>query len=225
MYGKIFVSSKFKRMISISFDIFIRTFCLMFAFAYFTREASSMGEIILASNAILLQFIHFLSFGLDGFAHASETLVGNAIGAKNKYSFWNDIKTCMFWALLVSITYSLTYWFFFPTLFGLLTNIPEVKTAASEMKIWLAILPLIAVWPYILDGIFIGATQSRELRNAMIISLIIFFFAIHLLKPIYTWNGIWIALIIFMLARGVTLIFFFPKLISRLEKVSVTYTK
>ena len=107
----LFEPKKLKRLITINFNIFVRTFCLIFAFAYFTAQAAKFGDTILAANAILIQFIHFLSFGLDGFAQAAETLVGDSLGKKNIIKFRMVIRSTITLAVAVSLIYALCYWF------------------------------------------------------------------------------------------------------------------
>ena len=111
-YAKLLNSSKLQRMIAINLNIFLRTFCLIFAFAYFTSEAAKFGDNTLAANAILLQFIHFLSFGLDGFAQAAETLIGGALGERNRNKYRMTVKVTMTWAIGISLIYTVFYWLF-----------------------------------------------------------------------------------------------------------------
>ena len=128
---------------------------------------------MLAANAVLIQFLHFLSFGLDGFAQAAEALVGGALGAKDRATYKAAVKTATLWAVVVSVAYSIVYWFSGPLIIDLLTDLEDVRIAAKEAVPWLVLLPMIAVWPYMLDGIFIGATRSADMRNGMVISLVL----------------------------------------------------
>jgi MATE family multidrug resistance protein len=203
--SKQLLTKNLKRILTINFNIFIRTFCLIFAFAYFTAKAAKYGDIYLAANVVLLQFLHFLSFGLDGFAQTAESLVGAALGAKNKCSYKSAVKITTVWAICISAAYTLTYIIFSHEIIDMLTSLPSVRIVAKEFVIWLIVLPSIAVWPYMLDGIFIGATRSIEMRNSMILSLIVFILSVIILEFYYGYQGLWIALIIFMAMRGVTL--------------------
>ncbi len=209
---KLIDGTKLRRMIAINADIFIRTFCLIFAFAFFTAQAAKFGDAVLAANAVLLQFLHFLSFGLDGFAQAAEALVGQALGAKDRSAFKIAVRTSTIWAVGISITYAIVYWVFGPLIIDLLTDIESVRVVAKEAVIWLVFLPVIGVWPYMLDGIFIGATRSADMRNGMIISLAIFAVAIFFLKAEFGYHGLWFALTIFMAARGITLGVVYPRI-------------
>ena len=221
---RLFNAKELKRMVAINLNIFIRTFCLIFAFAYFTAEAAKYGDIVLAANAILLQFIHLLSFGLDGFAQAAEALVGGALGEQNKKKYRMAVKATMTWAFSISITCSLSYWIFGGLIIDLFTNNEDVRLIANDAIIWVIIIPLVAIWPYMLDGIFIGATRTRDMRNGMVLALIIFISFSILLIPGRGYDGLWISLIIFMGARGLTLAVSYPKIEKDLKMVPITKT-
>jgi len=208
---------KLRRMIGVNTDIFIRTFCLIFAFAFFTAEAAKFGDAVLAANAVLLQFMHFMAFGLDGFAQAAEALVGSALGAKDRFTFREAVKTSTLWALIVSVAFALVYWGLGTLIIDLLTDLEDVRIAAKDALNWLIVLPIVAVWPYMLDGIFIGATRSAEMRNGMIISLIVFIVALFVLKAEYGYHGLWFALTLFMIARGLTLGLVYPRIERGIE--------
>jgi MATE family multidrug resistance protein len=221
---RLFNAKELKRMVAINLNIFIRTFCLIFAFAYFTAEAAKYGDIVLAANAILLQFIHLLSFGLDGFAQAAEALVGGALGEQNKKKYRMAVKATMTWAFCISITCSLSYWIFGGLIIDLFTSNEDVRLIANDAIIWVIIIPLVAIWPYMLDGIFIGATRTRDMRNGMVLALIIFISFSILLIPGRGYDGLWISLIIFMGARGLTLAVSYPKIEKDLKMVPITKT-
>lgn len=208
----IFVAEKIKRMMFINLDIFIRTFCLIFAFSVFTAQAAKMDDDILAANAVLIQFQHFLSFGLDGFAHAAEALVGAAIGAGSRAKLRAAVVTAGIWALAVAALYTLIYAGVGAIIIQALTGIDSVRVGASEYLVWLMISPIISVWSFLLDGIFIGATRTAEMRNGMLISLAIFLAAVFVLQPIYGNHGLWLSLMLFMVARAITLGAYYPRL-------------
>ena len=221
---KLLDAGKLRRMVTLNFNIFIRTFCLIFAFAYFTAQATKFGDATLAANAVLIQFLHFLSFGLDGFAQAAEALIGDALGAKDRSAYKIAVKTTMVWAVAISFAYALLYWIFGPLIIDFLTDIESVRNTAKEVVIWLVIIPIIAVWPYMLDGVFIGATRSADMRNSMIISLIIFILAEYFLKMAFSYHGLWLAMTIFMGARGITLAIAYPKIERSLKMIPVAET-
>jgi len=209
--GSVWDVNKLKRTLGINIDIFIRTVCLLFAFAFFTSQASGFGDITIAAHLVLIQFQFFLSFGLDGFAHAAEALVGNSIGSKNRLALRHAVNISSKWAAGVAGAYMLVYAIAGEFIIGLLTSIPEVRIVATDYLIWLIISPAISVWSFMLDGIFIGATRSAEMRNGMLISLIVFISAALLLKPIMGYGGVWVAFTFFMIMRAVTLGIFYPR--------------
>ena len=126
------------------------------------------------------------------------------------------------WAVVISFVYSAAYWLLAPLIIDLLTDISRVRIIANQMTIWVICLPIIAVWPYMLDGIFIGATRSAEMRNGMIISLVIFIIAVSIFKQAFGFHGLWLALLTFMSARGITLAYSYPKIGNNLEIITVT---
>jgi len=209
--GSVWDLNKLKRTLGINIDIFIRTVCLLFAFAFFTSQASGFGDITIAAHLVLIQFQFFLSFGLDGFAHAAEALVGNSIGSKNRLALRHAVNISSKWAAGVAGAYMLVYAIAGEFIIGLLTSIPEVRIVATDYLIWLIISPAISVWSFMLDGIFIGATRSAEMRNGMLISLIVFISAALLLKPIMGYGGVWVAFTFFMIMRAITLGIFYPR--------------
>ena len=209
--GSVWDVNKLKRTLGINIDIFIRTVCLLFAFAFFTSQASGFGDITIAAHLVLIQFQFFLSFGLDGFAHAAEALVGNSIGSRNQLALRHAVNISSKWAAGVAGAYMLVYAIAGEFIIGLLTSIPEVRIVATDYLIWLIISPAISVWSFMLDGIFIGATRSAEMRNGMLISLIVFISAALLLKPIMGYGGVWVAFTFFMIMRAITLGIFYPR--------------
>ena len=196
---------RIKRTLAINIDIFIRTVSLLFAFAFFTSQASDFGDTTIAAHLVLIQFQLFLAFGLDGFAHAAEALVGNSIGANNRLALRHAVTASSKWAVGVAVAYTVVYLIAGNFIVELLTSIPEVQTVAKEFLFWLIISPIISIWSFMLDGIFIGATKSREMRNGMVISLAIFIAAVLIFKPIMGYEGIWLAFTFFMIARAITL--------------------
>ena len=208
--AQIFEPAKLRRLFGLNFDIFVRTLCLITAFALFTRQGATAGDAMLAANAVLMQLQHFLSFGLDGFAHAAEAMIGGAVGARDREALRRAVHITGQWAVIVAVGYTIVYLAGGPIIVGWLTDIAEVRDLAGEFLIWLAISPLVSVWSFMLDGIFIGATRTRDMRNAMIISFGVFAVALLSLQPIFGNHGLWAALMIFMVARALTLAFLYP---------------
>jgi len=211
-HGTIWVTEKIKRMFALNFDIFIRTISLLFAFSFFTSQASRFGDATIAAHLVLIQFQQFLAFGLDGFAQAAEALVGSSIGTKNKQAVRSAVIVSTKWAGGIAVGYTLVYWLAGDLIIQLLTSIQDVQAVANSFLIWVVISPLVSVWSFQLDGIFIGATRSKEMRNGMVISLIIFVGATFILKEQFGYGGIWLAFILFMTARAVTLGVYYPRI-------------
>ncbi len=204
--------AKLRRLFGLNFDIFVRTLCLITAFALFTRQGATAGDAMLAANAILMQLQHFLSYGLDGFAHAAEAMIGGAAGARDREALRRAVRITGQWAVIVAVGYSIIYAAAGPIIVGWLTDIAEVRDLAGEFLIWLAISPLVSVWSFMLDGIFIGATRTRDMRNAMIVSFGVFLIALLSLQPEFGNHGLWAALMIFMVARAATLACLYPSI-------------
>ena len=203
---------KIRRLIAVNRDIFIRTLCLIGAFALFTSISARMGDVILAANAILLQFEAIMAYALDGFAHAAEALVGDALGAGKRRRFRQAVKITSLWALIFSATFSAVYALFGTALIDLMTITPEVRATAYEYLPWVVAMPLAAVWSFQLDGIFIGSTRGTDIRNAMVISVVVYGAALVLLVPAMANHGLWLAMMVLMIARAVTLGLRYPRL-------------
>jgi MATE family multidrug resistance protein len=211
-WARIVARERMVALFRVNRDIFVRTLTLIFAFAYFTARSAEMGETRLAANAILLQLQNFLSFGLDGFAHAAEILVGSAVGARSRDAFRQAVRTSTLWALALAAGVSLALAIGGPLILSVFTSLAEVRAAALAYLPWMIASPFISIWAFQLDGIFIGATRTTAMRNAMLISLAIYLLACWALIPLLENHGLWLALMIFLGARGVTLGWCYPAL-------------
>ncbi|WP_281019542.1 MULTISPECIES: MATE family efflux transporter [unclassified Minwuia] len=194
-----------RRLLSANFDIFVRTACLIIAFSWATRVGARLGDLALAANAILMQMVHLLAYGLDGFAFAAEALVGGALGARSLGALREAVVASTIWALIVAVGVAIIYLVGGPLLIAVMTDQPDVQATAEAYLFWIVLYPLLAIWCYQLDGIFIGATQTAEMRNAMILSLGVFVVAILTLPDMFGNHGLWASLSIFNVARTVTL--------------------
>jgi MATE family multidrug resistance protein len=152
-------------------------------------------------------FQAFMAYGLDGFAHAVETLSGHAYGARDKAAFKAAVRTTTWWALAFSLPFSLVYWLFGGEIIDILSKTEDIRQVAREYLPWMVILPVLSVWSFLLDGIFFGLTRGSDMRNAMLISMLVYLAAIAVLTgPLDMENhGLWLAFAIFMVARAVTL--------------------
>ncbi|WP_300496861.1 MATE family efflux transporter [uncultured Methylophaga sp.] len=185
-------------------NVMIRTFLLISCFALFTTQGARQGDTVLAANSVLLNFITLMAFVLDGFANATEALTGKAIGRKSPPMLRKALSLTAFWSVLMAALFSLTYLLFGEWIIRLLTGIDEVIEYAGIHLVWVIIAPLIAVWSYLLDGLFVGATRSREMRNTMLFSALCCYLpAFYLLQPFGN-HGLWAALLIFLAARGLS---------------------
>ena len=203
---------KLKHFLLINRDIFIRTMCLVVVFSIFTARSASVDlenagdETILAVNSILMQFFMFFSFLIDGFAHASEALTGKFIGANDRPSLVRSTRLLFIWGTGISILFTLIYLFGGDLIFRMLTNNPEVIANAKPYFFWVIMVPMLSYTAFLWDGIFIGATAGPEMRNAMLISTLLIFFPAYILAGRIMGNhGLWLAFILFMIARGLTM--------------------
>lgn len=193
-------------------DILIRTLCLIFAFAYLTAQSATMGDVVLAGNAVLLQLQSFTAHGLDGFAHAAEILAGSAYGARDRSAFRRAVAVSGAWALATSALIAAIYLLGGQAIIALFTDIEAVRASAEAYLPWLIVAPLISIWGYQLDGIFIGTTRTAEMRNAMLASLAIYLVACWLLIPAMGNHGLWLAFTILSVARALSLALFYPRI-------------
>lgn len=203
---------KIRRTVGVNADIFVRTICLTTAFAYFTAQGARLGDVTLAANAVLMNLFTLMAFGLDGFAFAAEALVGGAVGARDRASLRSAVRVSSVWALVVAAIFAAVFAVAGQPLIALLTDIPEVRATAVRYRWWLVVLPLVSVWGFQLDGIFVGATRTAEMRNMMIVALAAFLLAELILMAAYGNHGLWLALCVFMAVRGVALALHYPAL-------------
>ena len=199
-----------RRLFALNRDILLRTLSLVAAYAWFTRTGARSGNAILAANAVLINFLWIAGYGLDGFANATEALVGEAIGARRVADFRAVLKASAVSAFTVAAALSLFYLVFGRNIIALFTNQQEIRALAAQFLPWLVVLPLVAVWSFLLDGVFIGATRAQELRNSMLISLIGFLALAVLLAARFGNHGLWCAMLAFMALRAITLALYLP---------------
>jgi MATE family multidrug resistance protein len=204
-------AARLARTIAVNRDIMIRTIVLLLSFAWFTAKSAEAGNVTLAVNSILLQFVTVSAFFLDGFALAAETLVGKATGGRSLRQFDMAAKLSTGWAAGISLVLTAGIFLFGGAVIDFLTIDAEVRAAARVYLAWAAVLPVLSVWCYQLDGIFIGATRSTEMRNAALVSSGIFLALWWLFLP-YGNHGLWAALTGFNLTRAASLGFYYPRL-------------
>ena len=200
------------RLLRVNGDIFLRTLCLVASFGWFAHRGASLGDTILAANALLLNFQTFMAFGLDGFAHAAEALVGAAIGAGDEAALRRSINLSLVWAFACAAAFSLVYLLLGPAIIALLTDQPDIRATALAYLPWAVLSPLVSVWSFQLDGVYIGATGTRALRDSMAIAACGFVTATLLLEPIFGNHGLWASLMVLMILRGATLGRWLPRI-------------
>lgn len=195
----------FKAFMSLNSDIFIRTFCLVFAFAFFDNQSAILGDMTLAVNGVLLQFTFWMSYGVDGFGYAAESLTGKYYGAKDENNFQKAIKASFVWGMGLAVIYSLVYGVFGESLLYIFTNQMDIIENAKMYLIWLVIFPIVATPAYIWDGIYIGITASKAMRVTMMVALILYLTFFYIQDAFYDFgnHGLWVALIVMMLSRTV----------------------
>lgn len=191
-----------KPLIFVNRDIFIRSLTLNLVFFLVTLQGTRLGGDTVAANMIILNGLLIMSYLLDGFAHAIEALTGKAIGEASPKSLMSVMVIAGGWALLISVGFFIGFLSFGHYFINLISNIPSVREAAYPLIPYLTLLPLISVWSYLLDGLFIGATKAKEMRNAMLLAFIIALPIGFLLLPFKN-NGLWLTFLLFMLLRGI----------------------
>ncbi|MGH6896380.1 MAG: MATE family efflux transporter [Geminicoccaceae bacterium] len=194
-----------RRLLAVNRDIMLRSLSLEAAFLGFTALSSRQGEIVLAANAVLLNFLIFAAFGLDGFAHAAEAIVGRHVGRGDVSGFRAATRANL--GLAVALAVLLVLAFAAGGGFGveLMTGLAEVRATAMNYLPYVVVLPLVAVFAFLFDGIFIGATRTAEMRNGMALALGVFLGSVALLMPPLGNHGLWLAMLLFMAARGLWL--------------------
>lgn len=195
----------FLRMIAVNRDIMIRSFVLLFAFGFFTAQSARGGDVVLAANEILLNFTMLAAFFLDGLAAAAEQFAGRAIGARYRPAFERSLRLVVGWGFVVGAVVSATVFFLGPLLIDLMTASPEVRAEARLYLPYAALVPIAGTLAYQMDGVFIGATWSAEMRNMMLVSVAVYLAVWFVLAPPLGMAGLWIALLVFVGVRGVTL--------------------
>lgn len=207
-------------MLRLNLDLMLRTFALLAAFTVFTSAGARQGDAILAANALLMHLQSLMAYALDGFAHAAETLSGSAWGRKNRRDFLGGIEAATLWAAIFSIGAAIAYAVAGPAILTLFTEHAEIVEEAVRYLPWMVLSPLVSVWSFMLDGIFVGTTRSAAMRNAMLLSLLVYLGLAWALLPGFGNHGLWIAFLGFMLARAATLAVLLPGLIRRLGPAS-----
>ena len=197
--------------LKINGDIFIRTFCLTFVFGFFYSQSSKMQANTLEINTILMQFLNWMSYGVDGFAYAAESLVGKYLGASNKEKLKLAVRQSFRWGMSFALLYALAYGVFGEQLLGIFTNEAILIEASMGYLFWMIIFPIAGTPCYIWDGIFVGLAASKQMRNGMLISMLLFLAVFYSVKTAYGNHGLWFALCIFLVVRALILWWYYRR--------------
>ena len=195
-------SEELKKFLRINRDIFLRTVALTLTFSFFYSQSSEEGELILAANTILMQFFNWMAYGVDGFAFAAESLVGKYKGKSDEEGTRRAVNYSYVWGMGFATLYAVGFFIFGKQLLHLFTDQNDVIQTAIPYLLWIVGIPIIATPSFIWDGIFVGLTASASMRNSMILATVGFFAAFYWLEPIYGNHGLWAAMYIYMLLRG-----------------------
>ena len=220
-WSELIEAGSLRRLFALNRDILLRTVSLVAAYVWFTRSGARSGDAILAANAVLINFLWIAGYGLDGFANATEALVGEAIGAQRVTDYRSVLKASSVSAFAVAVLLSLAYLGLGRQIIALFTNQAAIRLLAAQFLPWLIVLPLIAVWSFLLDGVFIGATRAPELRDSMLISFAGFLGLAVVLTARFGNHGLWCAMLAFMALRAITLALRLPAI----ERKSFTLTE
>ena len=214
--SKIFNLKELQKLFNINFDIFIRSALLTFSFLFFTYLGSTISEDIVAANTILLNLIMLSAFILDAYAFSTEGIVGYSIGSKDKKLLTNVIKNSFILSASTGLLISLIYLVGKDGFIFIMTDLPDIKNLSMSYSYWVVLIPFISSFCYQIDGIFIGASQTKELRNAMIVSVSIYILCSLFLVSSFGNSGLWISLCIFFALRALTLFFYLGKIYQRI---------
>ena len=197
-------SQGLSRFVKLNRDIFLRSLCLQATFTFMTFQGASFGDDVVAANAVLMSFLMIISYGMDGFAYAMEAMVGKAIGAKDKDELNQSLIGTFFWSFNICLVLTIVFAIAGSNLINMITTIPDVKSQAEVYLPWLIAMPLVSMWCFLLDGIFVGATKGKDMRNSMFVATCSFF-AIFFLASSLENHALWLAMLSFMAMRGIGL--------------------
>jgi MATE family multidrug resistance protein len=191
-----------RKLLSGNADLWVRTLALTGSFAFFARQAAQLGETALAANAVLLQLQALMSYGLDGFANAAEVLVGQALGARDGARTKRAIRLAMQWSLGLALAFSAAFALGGEGIVALMTDLPQIRQTTASLLPWMVLSPLVSVWAFTYDGIFIGGSWTRSMRNSVVVAAAVFAGGVLLLQGPYGQHGLWAAFLLFFAVRG-----------------------
>lgn len=200
------------RLFDVSSNLILRTFFVQLPFFVGTVLATGLSDATLATHGVLMQLFFIMTYSLDGFAHTAESLTGYCYGARNAADLRRATVYCAIWASLFAFATGAAFLFGGDPFIHALTISPEVREMASEYLPWVALAPLFCVWAFLFDGIFIGTTHIREMRNAMMISALVWAAVLYVSYTALAYHAVWLAMNVFMLVRGILLLACYPRI-------------
>lgn len=203
--ARILDRDRVRRMVLVNGDIMVRTLCLTFGFSWFASQGAKISDVAVSANAILMQLFFMGSYMIDGFATVSEALVGQSVGAKSRRRYDRAVRISSQWAMITGAVLSLAILLAGPWAIDVMSVNPDIRGFARTFLWWAALTPILGAACFQLDGIFIGATRTRDMRNMMIVSLAVYLAAGYALTPVFGNHGLWFALCLFFIVRGFTL--------------------
>jgi MATE family multidrug resistance protein len=217
-WPRVFDAARLRRMGVVNGDILIRSLLLQGIFISFLFLGAGFGDVPLAANQVLLQFLHITAYAMDGFAFGAETLVGQAMGARRRAALRRAARLASLWGLGTGAAFAAAFAIAGPSIIDVMTTAEPVREAARDYLPWVVLAPFLGAAPWMLDGIFIGATRTRDMRNMMAVSAAIYAAAALALTPAFGNHGLWAALIVSFVARGLTLWLRYPALEAEADR-------
>jgi MATE family multidrug resistance protein len=212
--GPLLTPAAYRPLFALNANLLVRTAALMFTFTFMTAQGARLGTVVLAANALLLNFQWLLSYALDGIANAAEALVGQAIGARDRAGLLRAVRRTLGWSVGFAAAFLVAYVAAGPALVAVLTDLPAVRAVAYEYLPWLIVSPLVSVWSFFYDGVYVGATRSREMRVVMTGAAALVFLPAWYLTRDFGNHGLWFAFTLFMAARGLAMHLWFRRLVA-----------
>lgn len=219
--AQLLIPAQLRRVVVVNADIMIRTFTILVGYTFFMSQGAKLGDEMLAANAILMHFITISAYFLDGFAFTAESLVGRAIGAAHREGLNSAARLTTLWAAGVAVLVTAFLLVFGHALIDLMTVDATTRATARTYFLWAALGPLLGVWAFQLDGIFIGATRTRDMRMAMLAALAVYFLAWWVMRGFGN-HGLWAVIYVHYVARAVALLYFYPRLVRAVPRVATT---
>lgn len=205
--------NEMKKFFKINTDILLRTICLSVVFASFTAFSTQMGEDTLAVNTVLLQLFTLFSYIMDGFAYAGEALTGKYYGAGSRPLLKEAIRCVIIWGIIISSLFTVLYTFFLTPIISIFTDVQSIITLADDFRWWVVAVPFAGFLAFVLDGVLIGITQTKIMRNSIFLAAVIFYLIYYTLNPVIGNNALWLAFILYLVGRGWIQYYFYKKIV------------